>query len=70
MTEKLPRILIVEDDSDLAEMLTAYFRMQNYDVLTAAWGRDALAISAEETLNLVILDIRLPDIDGYEVCQQ
>ena len=70
MSEKLPRILIVEDDADLAEMLTTYFRMQDYDVLTAAWGRDALAISAEQPLDLVILDIRLPDIDGYEVCQQ
>ena len=70
MTEKLPRILIVEDDADLTEMLTTYFRMQKYDVLTAAWGRDALAISAEEPLDLVILDIRLPDIDGYEICQQ
>jgi PleD family two-component response regulator len=70
MTEKLSRVLIVEDDPDLSDMLTVYFRMQNYEVLTAAWGRDALAISAEEALDLVILDIRLPDIDGYEVCQQ
>jgi PleD family two-component response regulator len=70
MTEKLSRVLIVEDDPDLSDMLTVYFRMQNYEVLTAAWGRDALAISGEEALDLVILDIRLPDIDGYEVCQQ
>lgn len=70
MTEKLSRVLIVEDDPDLSDMLTAYFRMQNYEVLNAAWGRDALAISGEEPLDLVILDIRLPDIDGYEVCQQ
>ena len=33
-----PRILIVEDDSALSEMLSAYFRVQNYDVLGAAWG--------------------------------
>lgn len=70
MTEKLSRVLIVEDDPDLSDMLTAYFRMQNYEVLNAAWGRDALVISGEEPLDLVILDIRLPDIDGYEVCQQ
>ena len=69
MTDK-PQILIVEDDLDLSEMLDAYFRVQNYDVLTAAWGRDAIKISNEETLNLIMLDIRLPDISGYEVCRQ
>ncbi len=65
-----PQILIVEDDLDLAEMLNAYFRVQNYEVLTAAWGEEALKISREENLQLVMLDIRLPDIDGYEVCRQ
>jgi PleD family two-component response regulator len=65
-----PRILIVEDDLDLSEMLNAYFRVQNYDVFTAAWGNDGLQISREEPLDLIVLDIRLPDIDGYEVCRQ
>jgi PleD family two-component response regulator len=65
-----PKILIVEDDLDLAEMLNAYFRVQNYEVTTAAWGKDAVEIGANEHLNLIVLDIRLPDIDGYEVCRQ
>jgi DNA-binding response OmpR family regulator len=65
-----PQILIVEDDLDLSEMLTAYFRVQNYDVLTAAWGEEALALSREHDVDLFVLDIRLPDIDGYEVCRQ
>lgn len=69
MAEK-SQILIVEDDLDLSEMLNAYFRVQGYDVLTAAWGRDAVNISREHTPDLVVLDIRLPDIDGYEVCRQ
>ncbi|MCB9452516.1 MAG: response regulator [Anaerolineaceae bacterium] len=64
-----PKIMIVEDDLDLAEMLNAYFRVQNYDVVTAAWGREAIDISEQEDLQLVVLDIRLPDIDGYEVCR-
>jgi DNA-binding response OmpR family regulator len=66
----MPRILVVEDDPDLSEMLSAYFRVQNYDVLTALTGEDALRISREEPLNLIMLDIRLPDIDGYEICRQ
>jgi len=64
------QILIVEDDLDLSEMLNAYFRVQGYDVLTAAWGKDAVKISNEHNPDLVVLDIRLPDIDGYEVCRQ
>ena len=69
MAEK-QSILIVEDDLDLAEMLNAYFRVQGYDVLTAAWGEDAVRISQENTPDIVLLDIRLPDIDGYEVCRR
>ncbi len=65
-----PQILIVEDDLDLSEMLNAYFRVQNYEVLTAAWGEEALALSKEHDIDLFVLDIRLPDIDGYEVCRQ
>jgi PleD family two-component response regulator len=65
-----PRILIVEDDLDLSDMLGAYFRVQNYEVRTAAWGQEAIKISREEDLSLIMLDIRLPDINGYEVCRQ
>jgi DNA-binding response OmpR family regulator len=64
------QILIVEDDLDLAEMLNAYFRVQGYDVLTANWGADAVRMSNEHLPDLVVLDIRLPDFDGYEVCRQ
>jgi PleD family two-component response regulator len=65
-----PKILIVEDDLDLSEMLNAYFRVQNYEVMTAAWGKDAIKLTGEQNIDLIVLDIRLPDIDGYEVCRQ
>ena len=65
-----PQLLIVEDDLDLSEMLNAYFRVQDYEVLTAAWGEEALQISRDNDIDLIVLDIRLPDIDGYEVCRQ
>jgi len=64
------RILIVEDDLDLSEMLGAYFRVQGYEVSTAAWGEEAVRLSLENPPDLVVLDIRLPDIDGYEVCRR
>lgn len=64
------KLLIVEDDLDLSEMLSAYFKVQNYDVLTAAWGQEALDIAHDTTVALIMLDIHLPDFDGYEVCRQ
>jgi PleD family two-component response regulator len=65
-----PNLLIVEDDLDLSEMVSSYFRVQNYDVVTAAWGEEALKLADEQTLDLIMLDIRLPDIDGFELCRQ
>lgn len=64
------RILIVEDDVDTVEMLHTFFSKHGYEVLSAAWGEDALRITEDVPPNLIVLDIHLPDIDGYEVCRQ
>lgn len=64
------KIFIVEDDSDLAEMLSAYFRTQGYTVSTSIWGEDAVNKIIDQPPHVVVLDIRLPDIDGYEVCRR
>jgi len=63
-------ILIVEDESNTADMLTSYFEAQGYEVTTVGWGKKALALVQDVLPDLVVLDIRLPDIDGYEVCRQ
>ncbi len=65
-----PHILIVEDEPNTAEMLASYFQIQGYEVSTCGWGKEALAFVQHTLPDLVILDIRLPDIDGYEVCRQ
>ncbi|RME36841.1 MAG: response regulator [Thermoflexia bacterium] len=65
-----PHILIVEDEPNTAEMLTSYFQIQGYEVSTCGWGNEALAFVQHTLPDLIILDIRLPDIDGYEVCRQ
>jgi len=70
MADTKSKILIVEDDPDVAEMLTAYFRSQEYDVFTVNWGEDGVRSSQQVDPDLVILDIRLPDIDGYEVARR
>jgi DNA-binding response OmpR family regulator len=64
------QILIIEDDVDLAEMLNAYFRVQGYEILTATWGEDGVRVAQEIVPDVILLDIRLPDIDGYEVCRR
>ncbi|MBK7320474.1 MAG: response regulator [Anaerolineales bacterium] len=70
MTDIKSKILIIEDDLDVAEMLNAYFRVQGYDVFTVNWGEDGVRSCQTIHPDLVILDIRLPDIDGYEVARR
>jgi DNA-binding response OmpR family regulator len=64
------KILIIEDDLDVAEMVNAYFRVQGYDVFSSNWGEDGIRAVSTFHPDLVILDIRLPDIDGYEVARR
>ena len=70
MANPKAKILIVEDDPDVAEMLNAYFGVQGYEVYTANWGEDGVKTAQNEQPDLAILDIRLPDIDGYEVARR
>lgn len=62
-------LLIVEDDLDTSEMLRVYFEAQGYRVIIAKGGREALTKCQAEALDLILLDVRLPDIDGFEVGQ-
>ncbi len=70
LSRETPLILIVEDDPDVADMLSAYFHVQGYETITVHWGEDALHAARQNNPDLVILDIRLPDIDGYEVARR
>jgi PleD family two-component response regulator len=63
------RLLIVEDDVDISNMLRIYFTAQGYDVDAALRGSDALEKTRQVMPHLIVLDIMLPDIDGYEVCR-
>ncbi len=63
-------LLIIEDDLDVAEMLNAYFRVQGYEVHAVNWGEDGVRACIDLRPDLVILDIRLPDIDGFEVAER
>jgi diguanylate cyclase (GGDEF)-like protein len=64
-----PRLLIVEDDFDISNMLKIYFNSHKFDVDIAPRGNDALEKTRHSLPNLIVLDIMLPDIDGFEVCR-
>jgi PleD family two-component response regulator len=64
------RILVVEDDPDISNMLKIYFSAQGYEVAVAGRGHDALERTRKQLPNVIVLDIMLPDIDGYEVCMR
>ncbi len=63
------RLLIVEDDTDISTMLRIFFNGLNYEVDIAARGSDALEKTRQNLPHLIVLDIMLPDIDGFEVCR-
>ncbi len=63
------RLLIVEDDFDISNMLQIYFSGQNYEVDVAPRGSVALEKTRSNLPHLIVLDIMLPDIDGFEVCR-
>jgi DNA-binding response OmpR family regulator len=62
-------ILIVEDDPYIAQMLSTYLSTKRYRLVTTAMGEEVLPICRAKKPSLVLLDINLPDIDGYEVCR-
>jgi DNA-binding response OmpR family regulator len=60
------RILIVDDESDLLDMLTAYFLSSKYEVDTATNGLEALAAVSQQRPDVVLLDIHMPEMNGIE----
>ena len=63
-------ILVVEDDPDTRQMLAELLGFEGYSVVEAETGADALRKIVQQRVDAVLLDLRLPDIDGYTVCQR
>src|SRR5215469_4258992 len=64
------RILIIEDEEGIIHLLNLYLKNAGFTVVVARDGADGLALHAREQPDLVILDIMLPAIDGFEVCRR
>lgn len=64
------QILIVEDNAATSELLSVYLEREGFGTMVAGSGRQALALAAQHKVTLAILDIMLPDLDGWEVCRQ
>ena len=66
----MARILLVEDEESIAEVVVDNLRYEGYEVLAAADGEEGLRLALEERPDLVVLDLMLPGLDGYEVCRR
>ncbi len=65
-----PKVLIVDDDENIAELISLYLEKEQYDTETASDGEEALKLIDVYNPDLILLDIMLPGMDGYEVCQE
>ncbi len=64
------RILVVDDDPAISRLLCANLKARGYEVITAVDGEEALEMVDREIVNLIILDIMMPGVDGVEVCRR
>jgi len=66
----MPKILVVDDEPHIIELTKLYLEREGYQVEGVATGQDALSKLNSINPDLIILDLMLPDIDGFEVCRQ
>jgi len=64
------KILVVDDEKSISELITTSLRFVGFDVRTAATGAEALRVAESFKPHALILDVMLPDLDGFEVCRQ
>ena len=70
MTERLPRVLVVDDEENITFLLDSALRHFGYDVVVCSNGRDAITQAEKFAPDVVLLDVMLPDLDGFEVVRR
>lgn len=68
--EARPRVLIVDDDPVIVRLLQVNFRIDGYDVETALGGEDAIEKARARRPDVIVLDVMMPGVDGWEVCRR
>lgn len=66
----MAKILIAEDERDIRDLIAFTLRYNGYEVIAAVNGEEALNLTLQEHPDLVLLDVRMPRMTGYEVCRQ
>ena len=67
---EMTKVLLVDDDANICSMLSDIFKKKGYFVVTAGTGKDALEHVKKSLFNFAVIDIRLPDMSGTDLCQQ
>jgi len=70
MRDKKYKIMVVDDEEDVVEFLRPYLRDEGFDVLSAYDGEQALVVNRLKSPDLIILDIMMPGLDGFEICKK
>jgi two-component system, OmpR family, response regulator len=68
--EQIPRVLVIDDEPNIRELVQVALKFHGCAVTTGATGSDALRLAASDQPDLIVLDVMLPDIDGFEVCRR
>ena len=66
----MPRVLVVDDEPDAVELLTEFLRAKGYEVIAASDGEEALRKVKEDRPHLILLDVRMPKLNGMEVLRR
>jgi two-component system alkaline phosphatase synthesis response regulator PhoP len=64
------RILLVEDEENIRDLIKLNLELENFEVIATGNGRDALRLSAGQHFDLILLDVMLPEMDGFQICEQ
>jgi two-component system alkaline phosphatase synthesis response regulator PhoP len=64
----MTKILIAEDERDIRDLITFTLRFANYEVVAASNGEEAVSLAKQEVPDLILMDVRMPRMTGYEAC--
>jgi len=67
---ELGKIMVVDDDKNICELLRLYLEKEGYQVVIANDGKEAVELNEKEDPELILLDIMLPQLDGWQVCRE